>query len=368
MLHLFMKNSYVRQLLSLLFLSFLFASCKVEFSPNAEWQEIPAVYCALDQDDDTTYVRVQKCYLGQDNAYNYTTIYDSINYPEGSITVQLEEWNATKDADSILHAKGDAPRKVYQFAYKLCTNKDSGLFCSPNQPIYVCDTKGKLDSTCLYRLVVLKTGSGDTLAKATTQLLWGNMTLSKPNNSTKFDFAGVSNKVCQFSFSALQGGRRYQPMIRFYYRDYYLQLNNRGLYDTIRIPHSIDIDAGYMKSTMRSRTETYEYSQGAFLSAVLADVKSDKLNKNVVDTVDIYMRACNEDLALYLYGHELNGSINQSDYTHTNIVNGNSSLPAVGVFASRRTHIVFTVQSPGSANSSYKKALDSLHVGFGGCF
>lgn len=352
--------------LSLLLL--LFASCKVEFSPNAEWQEIPAVYCVLDQDDDTTYVRVQKCYLGQGNAYDYMEIYDSINYPEGSIAVMIEEWNATKDADSVLHARDNAPRKVYHFDYKVLDDKDSGMFCYPGQPVYVCRTQGQLDSSCLYRLVVLKTATGDTLATATTQLLWGNMLMSKPNNATKFDFSGVSNKSCTFVFSALQGGRRYQPMIRFYYRNYYVQSNGAGGNDTVIIPHSLDIDAGYMKSSMRSSSESYSYAQGAFLSAIKNGVQGDPLAKYVVDTVDIFMRACNEDLSLYLYSRELSGGINQTDYVHTNIRNGDAAKSAVGIFAARRTHIMFTVQSPAAANTTYKKALDSLHVGFGGCF
>ena len=48
----------------------LFTSCKVEFSPNAEWKEVPVVWCVLDQMDDTTWVRVQRCFLGEDNLYN----------------------------------------------------------------------------------------------------------------------------------------------------------------------------------------------------------------------------------------------------------------------------------------------------------
>ena len=61
---------------------FLFYACEVEFSPNAEWKEVPSVYCILDQDDDTTWVRVEKCFLGEGSIYNYGMISDSINYPQ----------------------------------------------------------------------------------------------------------------------------------------------------------------------------------------------------------------------------------------------------------------------------------------------
>ena len=52
-----------------------FVSCEVEFSPNDKWTEIPVVYCVLDQDDDTSFVRVQRCFLGEGNQYRYTGIY-----------------------------------------------------------------------------------------------------------------------------------------------------------------------------------------------------------------------------------------------------------------------------------------------------
>ncbi len=357
----------MKKLILLLSVLCLLMSCKVEFTPNGPWQEIPAVYCVLDQDDDTSYVRVQKCYLGNNNVYDDATIFDSINYPQDALTVLLEEWSATIDGDSILHASGNAPRKIYTFEYKMATDKDSGMFVYPNQPVYVCETKGQLDSTCLYKLVILKKESGDTLAYATTQLLWGNMTLLYPNNNQNFDFAGTQgNRYCRIKFSALQGGRRYQPMIRFYYRNFWVTDNPDGTTDTNIIYHAVNIDTEPMKSNMRESTVEYPYSQGAFLHSVYMAVKDDPYPKNVIDTVDIYIRACNEDLSQYLYTHDVSNGINQMEHRYTNIINGNPAAPAVGVFAARRTHLMFTAKTPASYNSNYKKGLDSLYVGFGG--
>lgn len=356
--------------------SMLIMSCKVEFSPNTTWREVPSVYCLLDQDDDTTYVRVQKCYLGDGNAYDYTRVYDSINYPEGSIKVQMQEWNATAEVVhlsndaartlTVLHPTGTAPRRTFDFDYMLVTDKDSGLFAtSEGQPVYVCRTSGQLDSTCVYYLVVTKS-NGDTIATAHTQLLWGSMRLINPNNGTKFDFTGSNgNKRCLFRFSPLEGGRRYQPMIRFYYRDYWLEPNEtNGVPDTFIVPHYIDIDAGYFKSDMKALTEEYSYAQGAFLSAIKMKLAGDTLEKykvkNVIDTVDIWIRVCDENLTQYLYSHEVSSALNQSNYTFTNIQGG------VGVFAARRTRIKFTIPSPAPVNSPYKQALAALKVGFSG--
>ena len=64
-------------------------SCEVEFSPNADYKEVPVVYCILNQDEDTTWARIQKCYLGENDLNSYTDIKDSTNYPEGAIEVKL---------------------------------------------------------------------------------------------------------------------------------------------------------------------------------------------------------------------------------------------------------------------------------------
>ncbi|MBR5027718.1 MAG: hypothetical protein IKX51_00720, partial [Bacteroidales bacterium] len=71
-----------------------FTACDNEFSPNAEWKETMVVYSLLDQDEDTTWVRVQKCFLGEGDMLAMTSIMDSSNYSEGDLRVQIEEWNA----------------------------------------------------------------------------------------------------------------------------------------------------------------------------------------------------------------------------------------------------------------------------------
>ena len=118
---------------------FFFAGCEAEFSPNTEWSEIPVVYGVLDQDDDTSYVRVQRCFLGEGNQYDYARVADSINYPQGALSVFIEEWNATATTTSAgitaLHATGSSPRHIYNFDYKEIVNKEQGIFYNTVQPV-----------------------------------------------------------------------------------------------------------------------------------------------------------------------------------------------------------------------------------------
>lgn len=334
----------------------LLASCNVEFSPNAEWKEIPVVYCVLDQADDTTYVRVQKCFLGEGDSRQYTQIMDSTNYPEGSLTVRMVERLAYSDDNQIMHPYGDA-NQVFDFEYKLLSNKPEGDFYAPGQPVYVCRTAGKLSPLRVYELYVIKNATGDTIARSSTSLVAGNLESLTAGNGV-FQFSGTEgSKVCQLKWNGFPRARRYQPMVRFYYRDFVVNWNG-STYDTITTDHHLDIPGFAMKSTPNSAVETYNFPQSRFLNIIKDALVGDTLNKNVIDTVDIYMYACSEDLAAYIYSNQASTSINQNEFVYTNIEGG------LGVFASRRTHLYKRFETPGAANSQYKKALKALDVGF----
>ena len=139
--------------------------CEVEFSPNADWKNVPVVYCLLDQDDDTTWVRVQRCYLSEGNIYQYGSNSDSINYPQGSISVALLAYQDGTLKDSIAFTYTEIDR-------------DSGAFAYIAQPVYYAVTKNKLRENYTYVLNVRNTADGKILA--TTDPI----TLIKKTNST----------------------------------------------------------------------------------------------------------------------------------------------------------------------------------------
>ena len=87
-------------------LALLASSCKVDFSPNAEWKDVPAVYCVLDPEEDTVFARVQRCYLGEDNLYTYTQIADSTNYQQGDISVSLLAYKGKSGPDHSYTSTG----------------------------------------------------------------------------------------------------------------------------------------------------------------------------------------------------------------------------------------------------------------------
>lgn len=345
-------------LLSLIIMPLMLVSCKAEFNPNDDWREIPVVYCILDQDDDTTFVRVQKCFLGEGDQRVYATVGDSINYPEGAITVRLEAWNTWIDNDGGFHRYGESPDTVFDFTYTESIDKEDGVFYSGKQPYYYCVTSGLLDTSYIYHLVIIKTATGDTIAQSETMLISGEMQLLKPNELTKFQFSGTAgSKSCEISWTKMRNARRYQPIVRFNYRDFIIDHSNT-VWDTTIIRHYIDIPCSVIKSNMISQVLTTRIDQNYFLSIIKTSIGDEVVNRNIIDTVQIFVNCCTEDLSAYLFSGSHTGSIIQQSHIYTNIQGG------LGVFAARRTHIFFSVPTPASSGSDYVKALKQLDIGF----
>lgn len=329
----------------------LLSSCKVEFSPNAEWKEVPVVYCLLNQDDDTTWVRVQRCFLSDDNFHNHMSVVDSTNYPQGSIEVKLLKWKAyhVTSTSDYLAPYGDAPVAEFTFDY-FEKVKDSGDFSYGLMPMYGARTYHQLDTSFVYQLVVLKAATGDTLASAFTSLLGGNGKVTKINDfsvgksNAVFKFVGA-NYTCLYTWSPWTRARLYQPKVRFYYRQY-------G-----ELRH-IDINCGNVKDNGRSSAISTAISQGSFYVAISEALRGDTCTKNFVHYVDLIIDGCNEDLNAYQASISAlhSGSTNTSVYT--NIEDG------IGVFGSRRTMVARVPSDSAVGNGTYLQGLVDLHVGF----
>lgn len=348
-----------KTLLLLPLLALLCTSCEVEFSPNAEWREIPVAYCLLDQDDDTSFVRIQRCFMGEGDQRTYTTVPDSIYYPSDALQVFIEEWTCRYTSQGVAYRTGSAPQRYFQFQYAELSNKDSGQFANTLQPVYYCPTAGLLDTNCLYRLRVVKNNSThDTLLSAETNLITGQMKLQRPNSLNKFRFNGTAgNKSCEFTWTTIAQARQYQPIVRFQYRDFIIDRSTTP-WDTTIIPHYLDIQGPTVKSNMTDATNTTHMEETNYFLAIQQALQGDTCNKNYIDTVLVYITCCTEPLAAYLYARNPSGVINQEPFTYTNIEGG------LGLFGARRTHLYFKVATPNSAADAYVKSLKALNVGF----
>lgn len=322
------------QFLTSVFVILQLSSCKVDFNPNAPWQDTPVVYCLLDQDEDTTWARVQRCFLGEDNLYHYTQISDSINYPEGSIQVKMIE------------RISGVQTQEFDFEYRIVYGKQSGQFSSEAQPMYACRTKGRLHDNAVYELLVIK--GSDTLARAWSGIIYGDFHLFSPNSSFANDFR-FRTGICKVEWKGMDNARLYQPVVRFYYRSH---------------GDTLHVDVPCVTKLVQRPQDRFDINiqQSVYMNNLKALLQPDTSKKKFVDFVDITILACTEDLNAYMNSQNTGTSISQNSQIYTNIRGG------VGVFAARRTHLTTQVPCDSStgtpSNPSYRDMIRALDVGF----
>ena len=328
-----MKNKHIpyRLFLLLTFSFVFFTSCEVEFSPNASWKEIPVIYCVLDQDDfmagDTTWVRVERCYLGDGSIYTYSSISDSINYPQGSIDVRILVYRNGACIDSIQCR--DTLRE-----------REQGDFASHLQPIYY--TTQRLQDDCYYKVEVRRAGSRSLMAYTDSipLITCSTNVIRKPYNTEIFGFFDrTSGNVPSFlmEWYAMDNARRYQPFVRFYYGE-------DG--DT----NYVDVLGGSVNSGNGSTILSTSLTRDGFLKNLELQLQNDTNPKRYLKLVDVYLTACDENLNNYISTVNSGSSIDQSTHSYTNVhcCTDGTVVDGVGILAARRTHIYKTLEADAS--------------------
>ena len=307
-----MKFKFLNTIFTIAATLLLLTSCEVDFSPNAKYVETPVVYCVLDQDDDTTWARVERCFLGEGSIYNYGSENQLYTYPQGALQVTLVAYRNGRQMATV------------QLSDTLCGREDGTFDNSPQLLFY---TTVPLDSTYMYQLQVRHTDNDSLIASTDSIpliLQTDERLITTPSNTQRFRF--VNNK-CKIAWIALENARRYQPFVRFYYGE-------NG--DTLSLDLFCNIETSGRLST--------EYMLQSFLNSLQQALKDDTNHKQYLEIVDIYLTACDENLNVYMNSVNSGSNISQAADTYTNIRGG------VGIFAARRTHLFKSLLSDNSMN------------------
>ena len=176
--------------LTFLFLlsSILFSSCETDFNVNADWKEVTVVYGLLDQNEDKQYIRINKAFLGNENAYVMASVTDSINYNPNNLEVKIEKLSAS---GNVLETKMLTDTIMF---------KEDGLFSVEENIIYVFDTDNFLNKEKEYKLTITNLVSGDIISSQTK--LIHNLSLmsafNKPGRITNIGMYAVNSVTISF--------------------------------------------------------------------------------------------------------------------------------------------------------------------------
>ncbi len=178
-------------------------SCKQDIDLTENYKDIPVVYGILSQNDTVLYLRVNKAYSGDNNAYIIAGNPDSSNYGS-NIDVVIEEVN-----------KAGGSRLMHLDTTTLFS-KDSGTFYYPGQLLYA--VKAIPDPASTYNLRIQNKVNGHEVTASTRLVQDFIMTKPAPGD-TAINFRKTLATQQKFEWLSAEYGKLYQLIIAFYFKE-----------------------------------------------------------------------------------------------------------------------------------------------------
>lgn len=295
-------------LILLITLSF-FYSCKDDIELNADYEDITIVHCLLDTSADTTWMKINKAFLGEGNVLEMAKIEDSSIY-KTDLSAVVEQY----DNSNLVN--------TFPFEATVVNDKEPGIFYNPNQTVYY--SLLDIDEDDIYRLKVqLK----DKIVTAETPIV-KRFSIAQPSAGapTVNIRYGVDYRV---EWSSARNGRRYEVYIRFHFKELFAGSN-----DTV--PRYIQWSLGTAKASTDAGGQELllPYSGDGFYSWIRQNLPYDLEKESTVvarftENIEYIIHAAADDLNTFMEVNEPSSSIVQDKPEYTNIENG------LGIFSSR---------------------------------
>ncbi|MGB3948162.1 MAG: hypothetical protein WBM13_09260, partial [Bacteroidia bacterium] len=199
------KNNYI-----LIALFALISACSTDLEVIGNYKETMVIYGLLDQSQPVQYIKINKAFLGEGNAFEYAQVQDSAQYVNSLNVVLKRIKNGTTLSTYTLSPDNSIP-------------KDSGTFYGPSQQnaIYSLATpSGFFNTDSEYELVVTNSTTGNVATARTSLLADANYTSPVPT-SPFMSFILANNNDYQYPvrFTTGKNARIYQLTVRLNYSD-----------------------------------------------------------------------------------------------------------------------------------------------------
>ncbi|MHB8258708.1 MAG: hypothetical protein ACYDEC_00415 [Bacteroidia bacterium] len=290
----------------------------------APYKESVSVYGLLNQSDTIHYIRIERIFLGEGNAYTMAQNQDSVYFKSGELKVSLQRWNKSTGQQVSVDVPVSSSMEI--ILTDTLIQADAGIF-NQNERVYKTNHKLYADTNYQYKLIIHnnKTGKEYTaqtglvsnfqLAQVLGNTLSQYLTSSSFINIVPYGLPGV---ICQYNSPANAG------VCGLTLRLFYTEYNGGGA------PKYIDLGLGtyYPSTTFGGETQKFDYLGASMLSYIAASVPVNPSVTRSADSVEFLLTAGGPDLALY---NQVNAStsLSQNAPNYTNISGG------IGVFSSR---------------------------------
>ena len=322
---------YIRFILILSCLIFIFNSCSTKVDLYADYKDVPIVYAMLNPKTDTNYVKITRAFCGTNddpiNAKEVALIADSSNYP-CKLDARIIEMESTHG--SYYEPTG----RVITLDTITLHDKKAGIFYSPDQVFYYTTepfNTGNGNVKYKYRLVVVKP-DGDSLTAQTNTV--GNAEFAIMTGGVGFQM-DQTNEVRKVMFRADNFASLYEVSFQFNYREQKAGQGIKRKFITRAFGSKTINEFRKLEGTENSYYMEYSVNWlfNALANAIGGDTIVDPNHPDVTRYIDdfvISISAAGDELTNYYYATQAQMNSPMSLITtYTNIEGG------YGLFSSR---------------------------------
>jgi hypothetical protein len=294
----------------IIFSVFLTTACSNKLNVLAPYKRITVVYGLMDQSDTAHYIRINKAFEGNNDAYTMASNFDSIYYPANQLLVQLQDISngnlvttltLTPDS-SITLPVGIFPTK--QILYK---------------------TKAKLNVNDQYNLVVTNQKDNKILTGSTSLLPDETFTPALTNGTT-LGMSTSNNSPSKIGWTSIPNGRIYQMVFRFFYFEQTPSGSGEQHIDWIFAPQTANTILG-------GEQMTYAFTEQDFFQEVKTNVPIISGAQRKADSLQVIFTTGSDDFNTYIQLSQPALGINQDVPSFSDVKNG------IGIYTARHTQV-----------------------------
>jgi hypothetical protein len=351
------------KLLTFFCISFiLFISCNEDFDINGEWQDITVVYGLINQKDSIQYIKINKAFLGDGNAYEMAKEADSVQYSQ-ELEVKLIEYKLIDNSyNPMLASSWNATGKVIELERTNEIKKsDTTLSGKPGtfgtQLNYLYKTTTKLIDGRKYKLQIIVPGKKDTITSETKTIYNLVVNQPKPDVGTYKSYIDLTDSLKPYStiWQLATYGKIFQFMLRFNYIEI---LNGDTTYHSFETYYPTMVALNIrIPSTQTATTMAQKIGGPDFFHKVKSSIPVKAGVRRQALTLDFYYFVAGENYYTYKNVASSQTGYGQESSEYSNLSN------AIGFFDSRYSYSILGKEIKGTthdelANGNYTKDLN----------
>ena len=302
----------------------LFNSCKTEFETIAPYKQMVSVYGLIEQQQNINYIRINRVFSTDGNAFDAAQINDSVNFKQGELTVNLEKY------------KDGAFKASFPLFDTVLTTLPQGDFNS-SQRLWVCYNQlasfgtGGTDegSTITYKLKIHNNISGKDFIAETkmVQDAMVDIAAGGPLSGTTIGLTNPNFPVKLAMFNP-QYGKLNNMILRFFYQEF-PNVNDTTIYTD----KFVDWNLGNQVAENINLTNTsikYQFMGEDFYRFLTTVIQPNSgIWARKARYIQVIFTSCGEEFQLFSEVNSPSNTIVQEKPIYSNISDG------VGVFSSR---------------------------------